>query len=328
MPAGRARLVVSLLVLVLSLAGCKKKPSSEEMEALIKSSLAKSSAEEKAKKKPEEPKVLKPAVPTVPPVRITNRSLTRSDPVEMRAREIYLSGVLGPATLALPEDLTLELTLRGSPGTAVKIGEGSLVLPAGGEAKHRLDLKPPLLAVVKGLSLKPGKVDFPRDLTIPVELSKDGATTRGAVRVDPKQLAIRWTDFAVARSRPLTLAGEAAGTNRRASLVHNGILHLTHMGAPTTWENLDLVSAEYYGKMRTRGCGVYRNSAGVRLKLEIFLNDKTATVIDRRTGKRIASKKFLASGTCPRSTRISDSNRSFYADSDKLIAWLAKQLKN
>jgi hypothetical protein len=324
MIAGRVRLVVPLLVL--ALVGCNKKPSATEMEAEIKAALAKSSAEVKAKKASEE--ASKIAKPEVPPVRITNASLKSTDPMEMRARELSLSGVLGGVSLALPDDLVLELALRGAPGTEVKIGEGSLVLPASGQAQYRLDFKPPLLAVIKGLSLKPGKVALPRDLRIPVQLSKDGARKSSSLRVDAMRLAVLWTGFAVEKSRALMLAGEAAGTNRRASLVHNGILHLTHMGAPTTWQDLDLVSAERYEKMRARGCGVYRDAAGARLKLEILLNDKTVMVLDRRTGKRIATKKFLANGSCPRSTRIGDfSNRSFYADSDKVTAWLAQQLR-
>ena len=204
------------------------------------------------------------------------------------------------------------------------------------EAK-KLTAKVPLFDIAKRLDVATyakNKVELPLKVVIAGEVILDEAITFDTIRYE-KQKVVSQLPVLTPKLNAATYAGVRFGKadklegKPRTLLYGSGSRKITFGADIKSVIDIDLIAYQTRSTKRTRSCGIYvSKSTGERVAMEGYIVSYTVGVFDRRTGRRLTSRKFTGVGNpCPGRETAGRGGGSVYPDSDKVHAWLKRQVK-
>jgi hypothetical protein len=206
-----------------------------------------------------------------------------------------------------------KLRIEAPKGTVVTLGNQKATTDENGKAEIAIDMAAHLSTPMAELD----KLSLPMSLTFP-----EGKLERvvGAAPLG----AERWPSLWLSRigKKGKKLPGEAAYTGKARAMWATG---KGFYGDPKSVLEVDLI-AKGSTSTRKRSCGRFRaRSGGSTVRYYVKAETERWKVIDRRTGKRIASKTFRARfPKCPRTITRGESADVNYANQEAIKAWLTK----
>jgi hypothetical protein len=247
-------------------------------------------------------------------------TVTWVDPGKLR-----VEGTQGEATFLLTKDadkppLRLVFSLSDFPvGTKVKVGSEAGLVGASGSFSSLCDVTS--VFVDQTLDDVRGKVDLKVPITI--EITGSALVTTEL----PKQTVKDGVRAALLRARDggftLGPTDKAQGKPRGAALL-SGSSDVEFIGTAKTLLEVDWVAVgeEPERPRASKSCNFKEGP----ITVELF--DAKTTIVERRSGRKVAEKVILARNECPKFALIDMTNRSAKrsADKDDLVAWVRREL--
>lgn len=216
---------------------------------------------------------------------------------------------------------SLQIMAMNMPGAKIEMGDQTLKVPSTGIKDLQIDFRDRLsLVALEEIKKGSPKVEF--DLKLKVELA--GYKPMEAT-VPPIYVSSVGSWFASVANGALLFPGEVAPTEKAkphvALLVHGKMLRGV-VGIGGTLRDIDWVAVATRREAGSKKCSGYDVGA---LTLNLF--DSDVAIYERRTGVKVDSKSFRATGTCPRTAYVGkDRTTSSSASSTKIKQWVTYKL--
>lgn len=153
---------------------------------------------------------------------------------------------------------------------------------------------------------------------LPMELVDDDGKWTGELSVSADVME-KWA-MGITRG-PLLFDGESAGSGGKSTILVVGSTYTAHGGPAVPLSKVDLIGV-VSSKSRSYSSCRYKNGLGRTKSVKRRSYDKVATVYERRTGKRLGSKRFkAATPSCPSSVKATEYVISKHADSKRAENW-------
>jgi hypothetical protein len=247
-------------------------------------------------------------------------SLSWEQPYKLTVQGTRAEGTFFPTKESDKPALRLQASFNGFPkGTKLKIGPDETTVGEGGYWSTLVDIKPALLK--HSIDDLTGPVDL--GLELRVELPGAQPATTKLQKQDVKD-GVR-AAFARARDGGVTFGpGDEAAGKPRGAVVLSGYSELDYIGGAKVLPDVDwVVIAEDQKEPRAvKTCSFKQGTS----TLKLF--DATATVIDRRTGKRLAERVLKASSECPMFAYVNKEDNSAKRSVDRkdVVAYARSEL--
>jgi hypothetical protein len=239
--------------------------------------------------------------------------------------KLSVDGTQAEATFSLTKEadkppLRLLFSFNDFPvGTKVKVGSEAGIVGASGsfsslldvtsvfseqtldDIRGKIDLKVPI--TIELLGRAPVTTDLPKQVTKPSVRAAFGRAKLGGVTLGP-------TD-------------KGQGKPRGAALI-SGDSDLELIGTPRTLYEVDWVAiGEEPAQPRASKSCSFKDGP---VTVELF--DAKTTILERRSGRKVADKIVAARNECPKFALIDQATRSAKrsADKDDIVAWVRQQL--
>lgn len=246
----------------------------------------------------------------------------------VRSEEFIYGGVTRWFPVAMESPYTtLPLEITSAAGYTVQIGSTKAVADAKGMVQIAIDFGPEVKKAVAATLIEGEHKLFTMGwIKLPTHVvASDGGRREGTIDLDGPKAFVLWLQGL--SHGPLLLDGEtAAASGRRSAMV---VLSTSTdiLGDPKTFADVDLVALETW-KLREKKCGPYVDDKGGNetfVPLEMW--DTVVRLWDRRAGKELGKREFLAKATCPKTIHAKSTHESNDVAKEPIIKWVATFLK-